>query len=80
MRRKVGSPKTKNAIRWVNVKPYVMEMLKQHLKGRTGGFSVPLKAWYASRELRSLNKRIHPRSFGDSDWNVAACTASGITV
>ena len=29
-RQKVGSPKTKNATRWVNVKAYVMAMLKEH--------------------------------------------------
>jgi integrase len=36
-RQKAGSPKTKNAFRWVNVKPYMMEMLKQHLNGRREG-------------------------------------------
>jgi integrase len=34
---RAGSPKTKNATRWINVKPYVMEMLKKHLKGRNQG-------------------------------------------
>jgi integrase len=32
---KTGSAKTRNATRWINVKGYVMEMLKQHLNGRT---------------------------------------------
>ena len=27
-RQKVGSPKTKNATPWVNVKPYVVQMLR----------------------------------------------------
>src|SRR5215472_3182131 len=36
-RQKPGSPKSKNATRWINVKPYVTEMLKQHLNGRTEG-------------------------------------------
>ena len=32
---RAGSPKTKNATRWINVKLYVMEMLRKHLNGRT---------------------------------------------
>ncbi len=36
-RQKVDSPKTKNATRWVNVKPYAMEMLRKNLNGRTEG-------------------------------------------
>ena len=36
-KQKTGSPKTKNSTRWVNVKPYVMEMLKVHLNGRNIG-------------------------------------------
>jgi integrase len=34
---RAGSPKTKNATRSINVKPYVMEMLRKHLNGRTEG-------------------------------------------
>ena len=37
-RQKTGSPKTKNATRWVNVKPYVMEMLKEHLNWQNRRF------------------------------------------
>jgi len=36
-RQKVGSPKTKNATRWVNVEPYIMEMLRKNLNGRIDG-------------------------------------------
>jgi len=36
-RQKAGSPKTRNATRWINVKPNVMEMLKAHLNCRTEG-------------------------------------------
>jgi integrase len=34
---KVSSPKTKNATRWGNLKPYVLEILKQDLNGRKEG-------------------------------------------
>jgi integrase len=44
-RQKVGSPKTKNATRWVNVKPYVIQMLKAHL-------NVESKAWSSKQDGR----------------------------
>jgi len=57
---KVGSPKTKNATRWVNVKPYVMEMLKTHLNGRTGGLVFQSRRKTPLVNSTVLNKHLHP--------------------
>ena len=59
-RQKAGSPKTKNAIRWVNVKPYVMEMLKSHLNGRTEGLVFRSKRNTPLVNCVVLNKHLHP--------------------
>jgi integrase len=59
-RQKAGSPKTKNAIRWVNVKPYVMEMLKKHLNGRTEGLVFRSKRNTPLVNCTILNKHLHP--------------------
>jgi integrase len=59
-RQKPGSPKTKNAIRWVNVKPYVMEMLTKHLSGRTGGLVFRSKRNTPLINSTVLNKHLHP--------------------
>jgi integrase len=59
-RQKVGSPKTKNAIRWVNVKPYVMEMLNTHLNGRNSGLVFQSKRKTALVNCVVLNKHLHP--------------------
>jgi integrase len=59
-RQKVGSPKTKNAIRWVNVKPYVMEMLKQHLNGRKDGLVFRSRRKTALVNSTILDKHLHP--------------------
>ncbi len=59
-RQKVGSPKTKNATRWVNVKPYVMEMLKHHLNGRTEGLVFRSKRGTPLVNCVVLNKHLHP--------------------
>jgi integrase len=53
----VGSPKTKNATRWVNVKPYVMEILKQH---RTEGLVFRSKRGTPLVNCVVLNKHLHP--------------------
>src|SRR6266481_6413063 len=59
-RQKTGSPKTKNATRWVNVKPYVMEMLKAHFNGRAEGL-VFLSKWKTPLvNCTVLNKHLHP--------------------
>jgi integrase len=65
-RQKVGSPKTKNATRWVNVKPYVMEMLKAHLNGRTEGLVFQSRRKTPLVNCVVLNKHLHPllRSLG----------------
>lgn len=59
-RQKVGSPKTKNAARWVNVKPYVMGMPKTHLNGRSSGLVFQSKRKTALLNCVVLNKRLHP--------------------
>jgi integrase len=59
-RQKTGSPKTKNATRWVNVKPYVMEMLKAHLNGRTEGLVFQSKRKTPLINCSVLNKHLHP--------------------
>jgi integrase len=59
-RQKVGSPKTKNATRWVNVKPYVMEMLKTHLNGRTEGLVFQTRRKTPLVNCTVLNKHLHP--------------------
>jgi integrase len=59
-RQKTGSPKTKNATRWVNVKPYVMEMLKTHLNGRTEGLVFQTKRKTPLANCVVLNKHLHP--------------------
>ena len=59
-RQKTGSPKTKNATRWVNVKPYVMEMLKTHLSGRTEGLVFQTKRKTPLANCVVLNKHLHP--------------------
>src|SRR6266481_4303797 len=59
-RQKTGSPKTKNATRWVNVKPYVMEMLKAHLNGRTVGLVFQSRRKTPLVNCVVLNKHLHP--------------------
>jgi integrase len=59
-KQKTGSPKTKNATRWVNVKPYVMEMLKAHLNGRTEGLVFMSKWKTPLVNCTVLNKHLHP--------------------
>ena len=59
-RQKVRSPKTKNATRWVNVKPYFMEMLKHHLNGRTEGLVFRSKRGTPLVNCVVLNKHLHP--------------------
>jgi integrase len=59
-RQKVGSPKTKNASRWVNVKPYVMQMLKAHLNGRTEGLVFQTRRKTPLVNSTVLNKHLHP--------------------
>ena len=59
-RQKVGSPETKNATRWVNVKAYVMAMLKEHLNGRTNGLVFLSKRNTPLINSTVLNKHLHP--------------------
>jgi len=59
-RQKVGSPKTRNATRWINVKPYVMEMLKSHLNSRTEGLVFRSKRNTPLVNCVVLNKHLHP--------------------
>jgi integrase len=59
-RQKVGSPKTRNATRWINVKPYVMEMLKNHLNCRTEGLVFRSKRNTPLVNCVVLNKHLHP--------------------
>lgn len=59
-RQKTGSPKTKNATRWVNVKPYVVEMLKEHLNGRTEGLVFQSRRKTPLVNCSVLNKHLHP--------------------
>jgi integrase len=59
-RQKSGSPKTKNATRWVNVKPYVMKMLKEHSRGRTQGLVFTSKRGTPLINSTVLNKHLHP--------------------
>ena len=61
-KQKAGSPKTKNATRWINVKPYVMEMLKQHLNGRTDGLVFRSTRNTPLINSTVLNKHLHPLS------------------
>jgi len=57
---KTGSPKTKNATRWINVKLYVMEMLKAHLNGRTEGLVFQSRRKTPLVNCVVLNKHLHP--------------------
>jgi integrase len=57
---KAGSPKTKNATRWINVKPYVMDMLRRHLNGRTNGLVFVSKRNTPLINSTVLNKHLHP--------------------
>jgi len=59
-RQKTGSPKTKNATRWVNVKPYMMEMLKAHLNGRNEGLVFQTKRKTPLVNCVVLNRHLHP--------------------
>lgn len=59
-RQKVGSPKTKNATRWINVKPYVMEMLKIHLNCTTEGLVFQSRRKTPLVNCTVLNKHLHP--------------------
>jgi integrase len=59
-RQKVGSPKTRNATRWVNVKPYVTEMLKDHLNGRKEGLVFQSRRKTPLVNCVVLNKHLHP--------------------
>ena len=57
---KVGSPKTSNATRWINVKPYMMEMLKQHLGDRTKGLVFQSKRGTPLVNCTVVNKHLYP--------------------
>jgi integrase len=59
-RQKTGSPKTRKATRWINVKPYMMEMLKAHLNGRTEGLVFQTKRKTPLANCAVLNKHLHP--------------------
>ena len=59
-RQKVGSPKSKNATRWVNVKPYMMEMLKAHLNDKTEGLVFQSRRKTPLVNSTVLNKHLHP--------------------
>ena len=59
-RQKAGSPKTTNATRWINVKPYVVEMLKGHLNGRTDGLVFRSTRGTPLINSTVLNKHLHP--------------------
>jgi hypothetical protein len=77
-RQKTGSPKTKKATRWVNIKPYVMEMLKTHLNGKTEGLVFQTKRKTPLSNCVVLTS-IFTHCFAKSGWNVAVCTDSDIT-
>jgi integrase len=57
---KVGSPKCRNASRWINLKPYVMQMLKEHLKGRTTGLVFQSRRRTPLQNCTVLHKHLHP--------------------
>jgi integrase len=59
-RQEVGSPKTRNATRWVNVKPYIMEMLIDHLNGKSEGLVFQTKRKTPLANCVVLNKHLHP--------------------
>lgn len=59
-KQKAGSPKTKNATRWINVKPYVMQMLKEHLAGRKDGLVFRSKRKTPLVNCVVLNKHLYP--------------------
>lgn len=61
---------TENATRWVSVKPYVMEMLKQHLNGRKEGLVFQTKRKTPLVNGVVLNKHLHPllRELGLKRW------------
>ena len=59
-RQKAGSPKTANATRWINVKPYVVEMLKGHLNGRSDGLVFRSTRGTPLINSTVLNKHLHP--------------------
>jgi len=54
------SPKTSNAYRSIDVQPYVTEMIKQHLAGRTAGYVFLSKRKTPLRNPVVLNKHLHP--------------------
>jgi integrase len=54
------TPKTSNAYRAIDVQPYVTEMLKQHLAGRTAGLVFLSKRGTPLRNCLVLNKHLHP--------------------
>ena len=57
---KTDAPKTKNATPWINVKLYVMEMLKAHLNGRTEGLVFQSRRKAPLVNCVVLNKHLHP--------------------
>jgi integrase len=59
-RQKAGSPKTANATRWINVKSYVVEMLKEHLNGRSDGLVFRSTRGTPLINSTVLNKHLHP--------------------
>jgi integrase len=59
-RQEVGSPKTRNATRWINVKPYIMEMLIDHLNGKSEGLVFQTKRKTPLANCVVLNKHLHP--------------------
>ena len=65
------------SIRWVNVKPYAMELLKTHLNGHTSGLIFQSKRKTALVNCVVLNKTFI-RYSANSVWSVAVCTISGI--
>jgi integrase len=54
------STKNQNARRVIDVQPYVMEMLKQHLGGRQSGFVFLSKRGTPLQNTTVLNKHLHP--------------------
>jgi integrase len=57
---KPQTPKTSNSYRSVDVQPYVTEMLRGHLTGRTSGLVFMSRRKTPLRNCTVLNKQLHP--------------------
>jgi integrase len=57
---KLQSPKTQNSRRAIDVQPYVTELLRQHLAGRTSGLVFLSRIRTALRNTTVLHKHLHP--------------------